>query len=294
MGSSAIVYLNGAFVSADQAVVPVTDRGFLYGDSVFETVRAYGGHVFSGTDHFHRLAASATALGIPLPFGEDEFLATLDRLMALNNLENAMVRVTVSRGSGPAPVPDPSGCKSPTVVAMVRPASLADADWSHGIGAVVVPVQATPKAVLNPAIKSGNFLSHVMAIAHAKSHGDSDAHGGVEAILLDAKGHVAEGAVSNVFGVWNGTLNTPPDGDILPGITRKVVLDLAHTLAIPVREGVINGQDLKDADELFVTNSGWEVMPVTRLNGIPLGNGEPGPITRRLHEAYRKKVMAAC
>jgi branched-chain amino acid aminotransferase len=279
---------------AEQAVVPVSDRGFLYGDSIFETVRAYGGKAFAGADHYQRLAESAKSVGIALPFGKSAFLTILDELLAANDLLDAMVRVTVSRGSGPAPVPDPSGCHSPTVVAMARPAPrLDEATWSRGIGAVVVPVQSTPKAVLNPTVKSGNFLSHILAIVHAKAHDTGE--GAVEAILLDSKGRVAEGAVSNVFGVWNGTLNTPAaDGDILPGITRKLVLDLARSLSIPVREGAISGLDLGDADELFVTNSGWEVMPVTRLNGVVLADGRVGPITRRLHEAYQKKVMASC
>ncbi|MBI5136435.1 MAG: aminotransferase class IV [Nitrospirae bacterium] len=281
-----IVYLNGAFVPAEAASVSVFDRGFLYGDSVFETVRAYGGKAFAVGEHYERLAGSASRIGMALPFERTGFARILAELLAENGLDNAMLRFTVSRGVGPAPVPDPAGCESPTVVVLPRPVPPWDREaWRAGIATVISPVPATPPEVLDPAAKTGNFLSHIMAIAHARSHGAR------EAILLDAKGNVAEGAASNLFGVWNGALTTPPaDGAILPGVTRALVLQVAREEGITCREEAISPYLLGRADELFVTNTGWEVMPVAAVNGRPIGDGRAGPVAERLLAAYRRLV----
>jgi len=283
-----MVYLNGALVPQNEAMIPVTDRGFLYGDGVFETIPVHAGQPFALGLHFARLKTGAAQIGIVLPFEGSQFGDIIESVCHANNLSHGLLRVTVTRGSGVAPVPDPSGCDRPTVVMMGRSLPTHDgANW--GIKAVIAPQIATPAAALDPTVKSVNFLSHILATAHARAHGAN------EAILLHGSGNVAEGAVSNLFGVWNGTLNTPAaDGTILPGITRRVVLDLAPNLSIPVREGSISGADLATADELLVTNSGWGVMAVTHLNGAPIADGQPGPISLRLRDAYRAHVAAAC
>jgi len=283
------VYLNGTLVPQNQALIPVTDRGFLYGDGLFETVPVHAGRPFAVVAHFARLKAGAAQLGIALPFDRHGFADILEAVRQANSLSDALLRVTITRGSGVLPVPDPSGCHQPTVVVMGRPMPAhtdGDADW--GIAAVIAPQIATPAAVLDPTVKSGNFLSHILATAYARAHGAG------EAILLHGNGTVAEGATSNLFGVWNGTLNTPAaDGSILPGITRRVVLDLAKKLAIPLREGTIAEADLAMADELFVTNSGWGVMALTQLNQAPVGDGQAGPVSLRLRDAYRAHVAFA-
>ena len=281
-----VVYLNGLFLPAAEARVSVFDRGFLYGDSVFETLRAYHGRVFAANEHFQRLARSAAAVGINLPFDGAGCAHILDGCLGENRLTDAILRLCVSRGQGV--VPNPQGSGPPTVVAFTRPPP-DPCLWETGIGAIVSTVRATPPEVLDPGIKSGNFLSHTLAIAEA------GARGADEAILLNDRGQVAEGAVSNLFGVWDGILKTPPeDAHILPGITRGLVLELARENGLKVSEAPLSVDDLARAEELFVSNAGWEVMPVTALAGKPVAEGRPGPLTQAILSAYRARVHSVC
>ncbi len=295
-GMSGIVYLNGRLVPAEKAVVSVFDRGFLYGDSVFETVRAYGPRLFALDDHFTRLLASARGVGIQLPVDRVDFGDILTRVLKANRPADAgktageadgdmLIRLTVSRGIGAKPAPDPSGCERPTVVAFCRPLRPDPAAWERGIHALVSPIVARPEAVLSPTIKCGNFLPHILALAHARGAGAD------EAILLNARGRVAEGAVSNLFGVWRGALATPDAASgILPGVTRKKVLWLAREAGLSYQQRPIERAELATADELFMSNSGWQIMPVTTLDGRPVGDGTPGPVTRQLAEGFREMI----
>jgi len=278
------VWLNGRFEAAETARVSVFDRGFLYGDGLFETIRAYGGRLFRPEAHHARLAAGAARIGIVPPFDGPGFTDLLARTLERNGLSDALLRLTLTRGAGP-PVPDPAGCDAPTVLVVPRPAPPVDADaWRRGLAAERVTAGGA-----GGGLKSTSFLPHVLALRGARSHGAD------EALLVNPAGEVAEGSISNLFGVWEGTLATPPlAAGGLPGVTRALVLELAARLGIRAEERTLAAKALADAEELFVTGTGWEVMPLTRLDGQPVGSGMPGPVTERLHRAYRGLVEAAC
>jgi branched-chain amino acid aminotransferase len=278
------VYLNGRFVAAEAARVSVFDRGFLYGDGLFETVRAYSGRPFLPDAHHARLAAAAARIGIVPPFDAKEFADLLERTLDRNGLADALLRLTLTRGEG-EPVPHPAGCGAPTVLVAPRAARRMDADaWRRGLAAQVVAEEGAGSG-----LKSTSFLPHVLALRVAREQGAD------EALVTNAAGEVAEGSVSNLFGVWDGTLLTPPlAAGGLPGVTRGVVLELAERLGLKTEERPLPPKALADAEELFVTSTGWEVMPLTRLDGRPVGTGMPGPVTERLQRAFRARVEAAC
>jgi len=274
-----VVYLNGRLVPAAEARVSVFDRGFLYGDGVFETVRAYGGRFFMGEAHYARLVRSAAWAGIDLPFDGAGFARILAQ--ALGGQRDALVRLTVTRGEGP-PTPDPAGAGPPTVLAVARPAP--ETDFEAGIA-----LATGPWRVAGGEAKTVSYLGSVVALGEARRRGAD------EAVRLNAAGEVAEGSVSNLFGVWAGTMATPPldagvYGSILSGVTRGVVLDLARRAGLDVAERRIRPGELAAAEELFVTGTGWEVMPVTTLDGVPVGGGKPGPVTTRLAALFRAAV----
>lgn len=273
-----LVYLDGRLVPASEARVSVFDRGFLYGDGVFETVRAYGGRFFMADAHHARLVRSAGYAGIALPFDAAGFRRILQE--TLGDRRDALVRVTVTRGEGP-PVPDPAGSGPPTVLAVARPAP--EPDFERGIA-----LATGPWVVAGGEAKTLSHLGSVVALAEARRRGAD------EAVRLNPAGEVAEGSVSNLFGVWAGTLVTPPlDAGILAGVTRGVVLERARRAGLDVAERPIRPAALGRADELFVTSTGWEVMPVTKLDGAPVGGGKPGPVTIRLAEWFRHAVEEA-
>jgi len=273
-----VVYLNGRLVPAAEARVSVFDRGFLFGDGVFETVRAYGGRLFMAEAHYARLVRSAAWAGIPLAFDGAGFARILEQ--TLGDRRDALVRLTVTRGEGP-PVPDPAGAGAPTVLAVARPAP--EADFERGIA-----LATGPWRVVDAEAKTLSYSSAVVALGEARRRGAD------EAVRLNPAGEVAEGSVSNLFGVWAGTLATPPrDAGILAGVTRGVVLDLARRAGLCVVERTIRPEALRKAEELFVTSTGWEVMPVAVLDGAPVGGGKPGPVTARLAAMFRDKVKEA-
>ncbi|MDH5526761.1 MAG: aminotransferase class IV [Nitrospirota bacterium] len=279
------VYLNGKLMRANDARISPFDHGFLFGDGVFETVRAYGGRVFESSAHFERLAHSAQVTDIDLPFEKDGWDAILDEVVRANGISDAILRVTISRGAGPALVGHSNG--PPTVLVFPRPVPpRGPADWERGITCALVDVRTRSHDHLNPEIKCLSYMSNVLALRQARERGAD------EAIMLNGKGFVAEGSVSNVFGVWGGTLITPPEGDILPGVTRAVVLELARAGGVQVEEKPVAAGRLVAADELFITGTGWEVMPVTFLDGNQIGNGQPGPVTRSLYAAYCRRIAS--
>jgi branched-chain amino acid aminotransferase len=282
--SGSWVYLNGRFVAAEAARVSVFDRGFLYGDGLFETVRAYAGRPFLPETHHARLAAAAARIGIAPPFDAKGFADLLERTLDRNGLADALLRLTLTRGEG-EPVPHPAGCGAPTVVVAPRPVRRMDADaWRRGLSAQVVAVEGAGSG-----LKSTSFLPHVLALRAAREQGAD------EALVTNAAGEVAEGSVSNLFGVWDGALRTPPlAAGALPGVTRGVVLELAERLGLRAEARPMPPASLAGAEELFVTSTGWEVMPLTRLDGKPVGTGMPGPVTERLQRAFRARVEAAC
>ena len=281
-----LVYVNGDFLPKDEAVVSVFDHGFLYGDGIYETIRAYGGELFLLDKHLIRLKHSADAIALTLPLPLSAIGDALHEAVKVNELESAYVRIQISRGPGEIGL-DPALCPEPTVVIIAKPhtdlpAEIAD----RGVNAVVVTTRRNHPLALNPSVKGTNFLNNILAKIEAVRAG------AYEGIMLNWEGFVAEGTISNLFMVRNGVLRTPHlDVGILEGVTRGLVLDLARRANIPVKEEAFLPEALDDANECFITNAIIEVLPVTRINNRPVGNGAPGPITKALRQAYRTEVM---
>jgi branched-chain amino acid aminotransferase len=283
------IYLNNRFVSEQRAVVSVFDHGFLYGDGVFETLRAYQGRIFRLDEHLKRLQESAHGLEISIPRTLPVFRRLLHETLLVNHLKNALLRICISRGHGPIGL-DPSLCRTPTIAIIPRVFNgYNPRQYHNGLKIAIVSVRRTPRSVLNPQIKSANFLNNILAKLQAKRKRAD------EGLMLDVNGYLTEGSISNVFIVRRGRLYTPTvDLGILAGITRRLVIDLARHADIPVKETRLRVPDLYNADECFLTNTSMEIMPVAMANGVRMGNGKPGPITRLLHEAYQEQVRLEC
>jgi branched-chain amino acid aminotransferase len=281
-----LVYLNGHFVPREDANVSVYDHGFLYGDGIYETMRAYGGRIFLLTRHLSRLKRSADALALSLPLPVETIGEALKESLTVNKLREAYVRIQVSRGTGEIGL-DPALCPAPSLVIMVKPFKDYPAElFENGVAVAVVATRRNHPLALDPAIKSTNFLNNILAkIESLKA-------GAYEGIMLNWKGYVAEGTISNIFSVKKGVLHTPHlDTGILDGITRDLVLFLAKKNGIRTRETMLRPSDLYRADECFITNTTIEVMPVTSVDGKIVGSGIPGPVTRTLINAYRNEVQ---
>lgn len=255
------VYLNDKIVPAAEAKVSVFDHGFLYGDGIYETLRVYDGVVFMFEEHLERLYRSASLIGLDI---KKDFagikLAVYDTLKA-NSLVNSYVRITVSRGYGELGL-DPDLCKEPTFVVMTNDfRNYPGAYYHEGIRLIISSVRRNLKEALDPRIKSLNFLNNILAKIEAKR---ADA---VEAVMCNAAGHLTEGTICNIFFVKDGILHTPSvECGILDGITRGIVIDLAVRSGITVREGEFPPAELHGAEEVFVTNTTMEVMPVGRID----------------------------
>ena len=279
------IYLNDRFVSEKEAKISVFDYGFLYGDGLFETLRAYNGRIFALTQHLNRLSEAAERLRLPLPPRlslEQSLHETLHR----NGLKNAILRLTITRGENPIAL-RPDLCKKGTQVITARPFSGHPAPfYENGVSATIVSIPRHSPDGKTPSIKSLNFLNNILG----KLEINAEEH--FEALFLDAAGHLSEGALSNLFWVKNGVLHTPSaQTAILEGITRHIVLDLANKEGLAVEEGLYPPEVLFSTEEAFLTNTGIELMPLTRVDGKTIGSGQPGPITQKLHEAFRMRVV---
>ncbi|WP_242345352.1 aminotransferase class IV [Anaeromyxobacter terrae] len=291
-----LVNLDGSLVAPAEARVSVFDRGFLYGDSVYEVIRTYGGRPFELEAHLARLAHSAARIGLVPRWDAHRTTAEIDRTLAAArgaeavdpaaapwNLGERYVRVVMTRGAGEIGL-DPALAVDPLAIVIVQPLVGPPARaYADGIPAAIVGVRrASPQAV-DPSAKTGAHLTHVLAVREAR------AAGAQEALLLDDAGFVTEGSSSNVFAVAGGRLLTPPiAAGILEGVTRAVVLRLAGAEGVPVEEVPLRPEDLERADELFITSTVREILPVTRLGDSAVGGGRPGPVTYRLHQAFRR------
>jgi branched-chain amino acid aminotransferase len=282
------IHLNGALVPESEAVVSVFDRGFLYGDGVFESMRAVRGTIFRLPRHLARLERSAALIGLePPPAGS---LADAARdLLRANRLSDARLRLTLTRGPGrPGDYVHAPG--PPTVVITAAPfTGLEPALHERGVAVVIPARRQVPPDVLDPTIKSIARLSLVLARREAAAR---EAH---EAILLDAAGHLTEGTASNLFLMSGGRLLTPRvPGEALPGITREAVIEVARAAGLAVEEQALPASLVGRAEEAFLTNSSWEVLPIVRVDGRPLGSGRPGPVAGDLLRRYRDLVRREC
>jgi branched-chain amino acid aminotransferase len=274
--------VNGTVVPADQARVSVLDNGFTFGDAVYETLRTYAGRPFHLDRHLERLRASADRLGFAPPFGDDVFARRLDELLARAGNDESYIRIILSRGEGDISYRF-DRVKGPTLVMVVKPFEPPpERDYAEGIPVVIASVRRNHPRALDPAIKSNNLLNNILAVR------EGQARGATETILLNDGGEVAEGASSNVFVVKGGRVSTPPlAAGILSGITRRLVLDLCREAGIPASEETLRVADLLAADEVFITSTTKEAAPVTAIDGKPVGSGQPGPVHKRILQAYR-------
>jgi len=272
-----VVWLDGVVVPAEQARVSVLDRGFLYGDSVYEVVRARDGRPFQLGPHLDRLQRSATAIGLGLP-ARAEIEAALATTLAAAAEADAYVRIMVTRGAGAIGL-RPSLAGAPTLVILVQAAQPPPPElYRDGVAVVVVNLS---RAGVDPRVKSGNYLPSVLGAAEAERRG------AYECLFTDGVGRLTEGGSSNLFLVRGGVVSTPPEhAGLLPGITRQVVLELCRELSIPVEERPLWPIDARSADEAFITSSIREILPVVRVDDHVLGNGHPGGITQRIMSGY--------
>jgi len=273
------VYINGEFFEPQEARVSVFDHGYLYGDGIFETLRSYSGKIFRFDDHFARLKESAEKITLDLPWEKEACRELLQEALQVNHSPDALLRLSISRGEGP-PGLDPALCSRPTVVVITRPFHGYPSEaYERGISLAIVSVRKNLSRAVDARIKSTNFLNNILAKIEAKKKEAA------EGILLNQDGFLTEGTVSNLFFVSSGVLCTPStENGILEGVTRKVVLEIARGEKISVDEGSFLPDTLLQADEVFLTNTSWEVMPVTRVDRQSF---DLGPLTRRLMEAFR-------
>ena len=282
------ICINGTIQHEDQARISVLDRGFLYGDSIYEVIRTYGARPFALDEHLARLSRSAALLHMDLPVDAATLAAEIRATVADAGNAESYIRVIVTRGAGPINL-DPAAATQPCRVIIVtafvpHPEVL----YSRGAKICLVPAGRLSGGAVPAAAKSGNYLVNIMALHTARQQ---DAH---EAVMLDGEGRVSEGASSNVFAVLDGGLRTPPlSVGILEGITRHRVIALAGEMDLEVREAELRPEHLKTASEIFLTSTLREVLPVTTVDGWPVGDGEVGPISRELLRRYRLSPTAA-
>lgn len=267
------------------AKVSVYDRGFLYGDTVFETLRTYGGELYALDEHMARLEHSAHELAIDLPVERDVLAQeTRDAVREAGNADS-YCRIVLSRGSGPVGL-DPSAAAEPLRVILVEPLPILDPVlYEHGISAICVQTIRASDAAHSA--KLGNYIASVLALRDAK------AAGAREALVVNRDGLVVEGTTANLFAMRDGELVTPPvEAGVLAGITRGVVIEVAEAEGLTIRYAAYPPDVLITSDELFLTSSIRELVPVVRVDGHTIGTGKPGDVTWRLHAAFRRHVGA--
>jgi branched-chain amino acid aminotransferase len=279
------VSIDGRVGAPEDVTLKVTDNGFVFGDSAYETLRTYGGRPFELDRHLRRLRRSIGLLGFELPVSDDEIRSRIDACLKFAGNDESYLRVIVSRGVGDMSYRFEK-IPAPTVAMYVKPLDPQNESiYVTGVAAVIVSIRRNPIEALDPRIKASNLLNNALATREAYA---KDAY---EAILLNTRDEVAEGAGSNVFVVKDGLLKTPPlSCGLLPGITREIVLEIAAASRQPFEERVLHADDLRGADELFVTSTLKELAPVTTLDGARVGAGVPGPVTRSLINGYRARI----
>ena len=277
-----LVYIDGEFVPAKDAKISVFDHGFLYGDGVFEGIRAYNGKVFKLMEHLDRMYDCAKVIDLEIPISKEEFAEIILETLRRNKLKNAYIRPIVTRGIGDLGL-DPRKCKKPTIIVIAKEWERLYGDlYEKGLKAVTVTVRRNSIDSLPPNLKSLNYLNNILAKIEA------NVKGGDEAIFLDHNGYVSEGSGDNIFIVKKGVVYTPPTINNLKGITRETVIEIIHKLGIPFKETHLSLFDLYSADEIFVTGTAAEIAPITWIDGRKVGDGKPGKITRTLMEEFRK------
>ncbi|SJZ81509.1 branched-chain-amino-acid transaminase [Selenihalanaerobacter shriftii] len=277
------VNINKEIIPLEEARISPLDRGYLYGDGIFETMRSYGSKVFKLNEHLDRLYSSAQAILMEIPWRQEELAIEIKRTLEANDLSesDAYIRISLSRGEAGIGI-NPADAKEPTLMIITKPLSPPDPKlYEKGWEVVTVPTRRSQIETVNPRIKSCNFLNSILAKAEAKMVGADDG------IMLNQKGFVTEGTVSNLFLVKDGILKTPPkSAGILAGITRKLVIELGLELELKVKEENLTRHDFYTADEAFATVTSVEIIPIVKMDNRLIGDGKPGPITREIFDNF--------
>ncbi len=283
MGNELQVYIDGVYYPKSQASVSVYDHGLLYGDGVFEGIRAYNGIVFKLKEHISRLYRSAHALMLKIPLTEDEMTRAVVETLRKNSLRDAYIRLIVTRGVGDLGL-DPRKCPTPSVIIITDTISIMSSEAKEkGISTVITWVRRHPVDTTTHEIKSLNYLNSVLAKMEATAYGAD------EAIGLDKTGLISEGVGENLFIVKDGKVSTPPSSTgALAGITAKLAIEFAQNLGYNFAEASITPFQLFNADEVFFTGTAAEVVPIREVNKRQIGNGKPGPVTKKLMAAFEK------
>ncbi|MFP3904160.1 MAG: branched-chain-amino-acid transaminase [Armatimonadota bacterium] len=275
------IYLDGKLVPEEEATVSVFDHGLLYGDGIFEGIRAYNGRVFRLDEHIARLYEGARVLKLDIPLSRDEMVEAILMTLRANDLEDAYIRLLVTRGVGDLGL-DPRKCPNPTVVIIADSIALYPPEYyEKGLSVITCSTRRNDPVALDPAIKSLNYLNNILAKMEVNEAGVP------EGIMLSTDGYVAECTGDNLFYVKDGGLITPPAfiGN-LSGITKDVVIELAQEQNLPVHERLFRTRDVYTADECFLTGTAAELIPVVEVDGRVIGDGRPGPIFRELLDKY--------
>ena len=282
-----IVYVNGKYVPQSEAKVSVFDHGLLYGDGVFEGIRAYNGRVFKLDRHLDRLYASAKAIDLTIPASREEMQEIILETCRRNRIHDGYIRPIVTRGVGDLGI-DPRKCKSGgSVIVIAQPGiSLYEGAYERGLKVVTSSHRRVPPESLSPSIKSLNYLNNILARIQANQFGAD------EALFLDLQGYVSEASADNFFIVNGATISTPWTSTNLPGITRETVLELAPKVGAKTVERPFTLYDVWTADEAFITGTAAEVGPVVEVDGRKIGDGKPGKLTKRLMAAFRDHVTS--
>jgi branched-chain amino acid aminotransferase len=280
------IYLDGRFVDEADAKVSVFDHGLLYGDGIFEGIRLYGGNVFRLDEHLERFEYSAKAILLDLPLTRQQWSDAVCETCRVNGLKDGYIRLVVTRGVGDLGLA-PWLCAKPSYFIIASKISLYPAEhYEKGLSIVTVPTRRIGPASLPATIKSLNYLNNILGKIEARQFG------ALEAIMLNDQGYVAEATADNVFIVHKGELLTPSASQgALNGVTRSAIRDIAKDLSLPFREANLTRYDLWCSDECFLTGSGAEVIPVVKLDGRTIGDGVPGPITKKVLGEFRKRVL---
>ncbi len=279
------IWIDGKLVPSEQATVSVFDHGLLYGDGVFEGIRVYARRIFRLEQHLDRIYDSAKAIALEIPLERAAMTAALRDTVKANRKENGYIRLIVTRGVGDLGV-DPTKCPKPTVIVIVTDIQVYPAElYARGIKVITSATRQVSHEAFDARVKSLNYLKNVLAKI------DANRAGAQEAIMLNADGFVGECTADNLFVVKHGTLLTPsPQDGALEGITRGALLELAGEARIPAREQRLTRYDVYTADECFLSGTGAEVMPIAEVDGRKIGTATPGPVTKRLSEAFHALV----
>lgn len=284
--SEQLIFLDGEFVSKENAKISVYDHGFLYGDGVFEGIRSYNGNVFRLEEHLVRLYDSAKSILLEIPYTKEEMQQIIIETLQKNELKDGYIRLVVSRGIGNLGL-DPFTCKRPSVIVIAESLSLFPKKlYETGIEIVTVASRRNRSDVLSPKVKSLNYLNNILVKIEAGLAGVP------EALMLNDQGYVAEGSADNIFIVRGNKILTPPGYvGALEGITRNAIMELAKDKGYVMEEAVFTRHDVYVADEVFLTGTAAEVIAVVKVDGRTVGNGTPGQVTNELLESFRELVI---